>query len=118
MAQFDIENIFTRKDFDEFMKAVQNRENYEFVYGKEGTYLPHPTTGVYFKVDGRKCDNSVWKDNYLYGIDCWRGNGGVGMPIDPVDKIVTYDELVDLIYAGIGLKPPKSRQMSFFDMEM
>lgn len=118
MAQFDIKNIFTRKDFNRFMEAVQNREIYEFVYGKEGTYLPHPKTGVYFKVDGRKCDNGIWKDDYLYGFQCCRGNGGVGMSFDPVDKMVSYDEFVDLIYAGLGLTPPKSRQMSLFDMEM
>ena len=115
---FAVEDIFTRQDYAEFKNAVKQRRPYDFIYSAPGTYLPNPKTGVYFYISGRECDNGIWKDDYLYGIDCWRGNGGVARAHDPADKIQSYEEIIDEIYCGLHLSPPQKRQMSFFDLEM
>lgn len=116
--EFDLETIFTRKDYRELVKAVRERTNYEFLYSKKGTCLPHPSTGLFLHVNGRKCDNGVWKDNYLYGFDCWYKNGGMGRPYDPVDGIIPYERFIEDIYSGLNLTPPKTRQLTFMDLEM
>lgn len=118
IKNFNLEQIFTRKDYKELKQAIEKREEYEFRYAKAGTYLPHPSTGIYFKVDGRKCDNGIWKDNYLYGFDTWRNNSGLGMPFDPVDKVLSYEELINLIYQGLYIAPPRQKQLSLLDFEM
>jgi hypothetical protein len=115
---FTVENIFTRQDYEEFRRAVEQRRPYDFIYSAPGTYLPNPKTGMYFYINGRECDNGIWKDDYLYGIDCMRGNEGCGRGYDPVDEILTYEEIVAEIYQGLHLTPPQTRQMSIFDMEM
>lgn len=115
---FTVENIFTRQDYEEFKSAVERRERYDFIYSAPGTHLLNLKTGVYFYISGRKCDNGIWKDDYLYAIDCFRGNGGSGRPYDPVDGILTYEEAIAEIYYGLRLSPPQSRQMNIFEMEM
>ena len=115
---FTVQDIFTRHDYKEFKDAVEKREPFDFIYSKPGTYLPNPKTGVYFHISGRECDNGIWKDDYLYGIDCWRGDGGSGRGYDPIDGILTYEKMIAEIYRGLNLSPPQTRQMSVFDMEM
>ena len=119
LKNFDLEQIFTRRDYAAFRHVVEARAEYEFHYARQGTYLPHPNTGVYFKIDGRKCGNGLWKDDYLYCVDYWRGNGGAGIPFNPVsDGIISYDEVINLLNKWLGISPPDKKQLSFFDMEM
>ena len=116
--EFTVEDIFTRQDYGEIKKAVEERRPYDFIYSAPGTYLPNPKTGVYFYISGRECDNGIWKDDYLYSIDCTRGTSGCGYPYDPVDGILSYEEVIAKIYRSLGLSPPQKRQMSIFDLEM
>lgn len=115
---FEIEKVFTRQDYKEFIRAVNDRESYNFFYGKEGTYHAHPTTNILIAIRGYKCDNGVWKDNYLYAIDGWRDNGGFGFPFDPIDELLSYEQLVNILYNGLHLQPPAQKQITLFDMEM
>lgn len=116
--QFDLESIFTREDYRELVDAVRDRIDYDFLYSKKGTYLPDPSTGIFVHVNGRRCDNGIWKDDYLYGFDCWYKDGGVGRGYDPVEGIVPYEHFIEDIYSGLNLKPPKTRQLTFMDLEM
>jgi len=116
LKNFDLEKIFTKRHYAEFRKAVENREDYEFLHSKPGTYHAHPSTGVMVSITGRKCDNGVWKDDYLYGYHFQHGNGGCGRAYDPEDKILSYEEWIDEIHSGLRVPPKKQKQVDFFDI--
>jgi|GEM_PF-2428970 len=117
LNNFDVEKIFTKKDYSEFYRAVETRSSYEFIYAKPGTYLPHPTTGVLLSITGRICDNGIWQDNYLYSISYMVGYGGTSRPYCPIKEgIFSYDEVIGFINKGLGILPKKQKQLTFFDM--
>jgi len=116
LKNFDIENIFTKKDYFEFKRAVEARENYNFYYGKDNSYIPHPVTKVLMSVCGRNCDNGVWKDNYLYSLSYSYGYSGDGTPYCPVKNgILSYDEIINYFATRLGIELPKQKQVNFLD---
>lgn len=117
MPQIDLERIFTRKDYTELMDAVKSRREYAFSHSKQGTYYPHPSTGVYMSVEGRKCDNGIWKDDYLFIFTCCYKDCGMSNPYG-VEELVSYEKFIADMYNGIDIRPPKTHQYSFTDMEM
>ncbi|MCL2255575.1 MAG: hypothetical protein FWC11_01805 [Firmicutes bacterium] len=109
--KFDFEKSFTKCEYLKFVDAVNERKEYAFNYGKYGDKMQ-------VEICGRSCDNGVWlPENYLWSVgmtDCRSGYSGRSSP-RRISELMSYDEIIEMVYDWFKLPRPTNYQPSFFE---
>jgi hypothetical protein len=91
--KYNLENLLTRADYEEAMRKIAAREDFEIERGTKDKKIK-----IYLY--GRKSDNGIWRHNYLWshGGQCYSGSYVGFLFPHNADVIIPYEKIIDDFY--------------------
>ena len=109
----NFERLMTEYEFEQILEKVRNFDVFDFVRTDK-------VNRVELRIYSRRCDNGVWRDNFMCSVNGGRKYGdflGFGRPFQRDEFLsLSYNEVVKM-FACYDYIVAEVRQISIFDMQ-
>ena len=82
-----LETVFSKQEYEDCLNKINGLEKFYFEFKKKK---------YKFVFEGRGCDNSLWKNDYMISFGADYGTGGFSRSMQ-IDKIDSYEKICSAV---------------------